>query len=249
MKKQHFTLIELLVVISIIAILASMLMPSLSKAREKARSITCLNNLKQMGLYTTMYAGDNDDLLPVGNATAAYYSMRWHAAIAQMMGLPSANTDKTSYLVDTRMGIANCQFVCPSAALPSQAYMYGANYNGSMRHASVNQSAPFGYYDGGTSKVVKKIIKLDPTVCMYSDGGTAPDEGRNVMTNPTAGALVRDISGDGILDSDNNHIYSRWAPTRHGNSANYVLVDGSATSKTFGEWQHAMNNGGFIYIP
>ena len=63
-RVRGFTLIELLVVIAIIAILAALLLPALSQANQKARRLSCLNNLRQIGLYVQFYTDDNKDIFP-----------------------------------------------------------------------------------------------------------------------------------------------------------------------------------------
>src|SRR6476620_8508010 len=98
-KKHGFTLIELLVVIAIIAILASMLLPALTKAKTKAQGISCLSNMKQLGFSWVMYTHDFDDRVPPNpGITSSDPNLTWVAGFLTLDGgdnLGHAGRDNT----------------------------------------------------------------------------------------------------------------------------------------------------------
>jgi len=124
MVRKTFTLIELLVVIAIIAILASMLLPALKKARDNVKRTSCQNNLKQFALATTEYFIDNNDFIPFAyhmtETQLSHYATpsapAWYILLAPYVNVPVDLTSATSFykLCDPATTGPVGPFTCPS---------------------------------------------------------------------------------------------------------------------------------------
>ncbi|MBT3381082.1 MAG: type II secretion system protein [Lentisphaerae bacterium] len=102
---EHFTLIELLVVIAIIAILASMLLPAMQKAKDKGKQISCISNMKQLGLGYAMYTNDSNYYTPGVYQYEGSNLFWWYDRISEYVGSEDI-------------------FLCPVAPVPSWRYTY-----------------------------------------------------------------------------------------------------------------------------
>src|SRR5436190_14101127 len=172
--KRAFTLIELLVVIAIIAILASLLLPVIAKAKTKSRQIVCVNNLKQWGQALHLYAGDHDDYLPPeGSGTSLNSEVGWYIALPKEIGIPTYN--EMAWRTNAAAPLTRTPLLCPSNTNRSNGF--------NLFHYCLNE-----HIDGTGSSDrrvrVATISRSSQVVWLFDNGGRAARaQQNNVHTN------------------------------------------------------------------
>lgn len=111
--RRGFTLIELLVVVAVIAILASLLLPAVAKAKARTHGAACLNNLRQWAYGMQMYAAENEDFLPPeGTGNTLNQQTGWYVALPKELGFPSYFD--MPWRTNPAAPFGRCIWICPS---------------------------------------------------------------------------------------------------------------------------------------
>lgn len=227
---SRFTLIELLVVITVIAILAALLLPALSRSRDNARSTYCINNLNQMGLLAAMYTADNDSSYPT---QSAYGGSSWDDKFSAYDGrvLSDVELAQTPLEVGTLGATHGAIYRCPSDGVAPAAPAYiRKTYSPTQRYTYNTLEGP------GSTAAFLGIVGFDHNVSSNHYPWERTSRRAAEVSRPSRSiAFAEDARSTSYLGNSSNwgmiaaaSIY--WDPPHHLNVFNFQIVDGHVGS-------------------
>jgi len=227
--KKHFTLIELLVVIAIIAILAAILLPALNSARERGRSASCINNLKQFGVAVGMYQESNDGYyMRHGRRDTGDNVGTWFDLLLPAVGIlpssPDGDGNPNSYTIHAGIpGWAICPADTFATEHPDRHNSYNLGYIYNARGAA--------YCSGNEAFCGRKAVKRPSDHLMITEARHYKNSNPNEIWEANS-LFKHDVSPTNVPD------------TRHGKYINATFADGHVAAG-YGEGLRAMSTSAF----
>ncbi|MFN3653574.1 MAG: prepilin-type N-terminal cleavage/methylation domain-containing protein [Armatimonadota bacterium] len=225
-ERRGFTLIELLVVIAIIAILAAILFPVFAQAREKARSIGCLSNAKQMGTALQMYTQDYDEMLVPWNARLVARLANWDQPLYYWDSLLQPYVKSGAPDRPVGQAVFGGVWRCPSTRNAASYRSYG--YSQSLMYGPWPLQNGVSYYRA----VSLAVLDAPAQTVFVGDGGrfgrlAPPFWGQ---TSFDRGGTTSKVPNPGVGSTSSSSLGNNgWEwPDIHNGGANYVFCDGHA---------------------